>query len=191
MKYLQIAWDKAFGEGECEVAFAEFRLISTDETARSVENDSGISLSITQVEELAKVTLIRSKKNITSYSTIGKGWGRVGEKKFTLAKSYDTTKFERGGAFAFWLYIENEATLNAHKAVAAGGWFIRLYSGDYKGETKLTFDLQPIFADCIVGWNRIVLPFATGTDSNLNYGAVSSFSIDQDKATAITEPSQN
>lgn len=191
VKFLQIAWDKAFGEGECEVAFAEFRLISTDETARSVENDSGISLSITQVEELAKVTLIRSKKNITSYSTIGKGWGRVGEKKFTLAKSYDTTKFETGGAFAFWLYIENEATLNAHKAVAAGGWFIRLYSGDYKGETKLTFDLQPIFADCIVGWNRIVLPFATGTDSNLNYGAVSSFSIDQDKATAITEPSQN
>lgn len=191
VKFLQIAWNKAFGEGECEVAFAQFRLISTDETARSVENDSGISLSISQVEELAKVTLIRSKKNVTSYSTIGKGWGRIGEKKFTLAKSYDTTKFESNGAFAFWLYIENEATLNAHKAVAAGGWFIRLYSGDYKGATKLTFDLQPVFANCIVGWNKIVLPFTTGTDSNLNFGAVSSFSIDQDKATAIAEPNQN
>lgn len=184
VKFLQIAWDKAFGEGECEVAFAEFKLISTDDTARSVENDSGISLGISAVEELEKMQLVRNKKNVTSYSTIGKGWGRLNEKKFTLVKSYNASKFETNGAFAFWFYIENENTLNAHKAVT-DNYFITLYSGDYKGATKMTFEIHSVFADCIVGWNKIVLPFSAGTNSSLDFGAVSSFSINQDKATPV------
>lgn len=188
VKFLQIAWTKAFGEGECEVAFAEFKLISTDETARSVENDSGISLGISQVEELAKVVMVRSKKNVTSYSTVGKAWGRLNEKKFTLVKGYNATKFEENGAFTFWFYIENENTLNAHKAVT-GSWFVTLYSGTYKGNNKLTFEIHSVFADCIVGWNKLVLPFSAGTDSDLDFSAISSFSINQDKTTI--EANQN
>lgn len=184
VKFLHIAWNTAFAEGECEVAFAQFALLSTDETARSVENDSGISLSVTTVEELAKVQLVRNKKNVTSYSTIGKGWGRLNEKRISLAKSYNAAKFEQNGALAFWIYIENQNTLDAYQAVT-GNWFVTLYSGAYQGANKLTFEIHTVFADCIVGWNKLVLPFAAATNSNFDFGALSSISIDQDKATPI------
>ncbi len=184
VKFLHIGWDTAFAEGECEVAFAQFVLISTDDVARSVENDSGISLSVTTVEELPKVQLVRNKKNITAYSTIGKGWGRLNEKRISLAKSYNAAKFQENGALSFWLYIENQNTLDAYKAVT-GNWFVTVYSGEYKGANKLTFEIHTVFADCIVGWNKLVLPFAAGTNSNFDFGAISSISINQDKATPI------
>lgn len=184
VKYLQIGWDTAFAEGECEVAFAQFALLSTDETARSVENDTGISLSVTAVEELSKVQLVREKKNVTAYSAIGKGWGRLNEKRISLAKSYNAVKFENNGALTFWLYIENENTLNAYKAVT-GNWFVNLYSGEYKGANKLTFELHSVFADCITGWNKLVLPFSAGTNAAFDFGAIAYISVDQDKATPI------
>lgn len=189
VKFLQIAWDKAFGEGECEVAFAEFKLISTDETSRSVENDTGISLSVRSVEEFDKVTLIRSKKNITAYSIIDKGWGRFAQKQVTLAKTYNASKFAENGALAFWLYIENENTLNAYKDIT-GGWTVAAYSGAYKGANKLTFEIHSLFTDCIVGWNYIVLPVKAGTDSQFDFGAISSLGVEcegKDVAASVTE----
>lgn len=189
VKFLQIAWNKAFGEGECEVAFAQFALISTEETARSVENDTGVSLGVLSVEEFDKVTLVRSKKNITAYSIIGKDWGRFAMKKVELAKTYNATKFSENGAVAFWLYIENENTLNAYRGTT-GGWTVAAYSGAYKGENKLTFEIHSLFKDCIVGWNYIVLPVAAGTNSNFDFAALSSLGVEcegKDVAASVTE----
>lgn len=177
VKFITLSWTKAFGEGECEVAFAEFAFISTDETTRSVESESGISLSVKSVAEFDKATLVRSKKNVSVFSIIEKGWGRFDEKQITLAKSYDASKFTENGALAFWLYIENEATLNGYKGMT-GGWKITVYSGAYQSATKLTFALYSLFDDCIVGWNYLVLPFAQGTNANLNFSAISHLSIE-------------
>lgn len=188
VKFLQIAWNKAFGEGECEVAFAQFALISTEETVRSVENDTGVSLGVLSVEEFDKVTLVRSKKNVTAYSIVGKDWGRFAQKQVSLAKTYDVSKFENNGAVAFWLYIENENTLNAYKG-AKNGWAVTAYSGAYKSETKLAFDICSLFKDCIVGWNYIVLPFSAGTNSNFDFAALNSLGVicDGDGVLSITE----
>ncbi len=193
VKFLQISWDKAFKEGECEVAFAQFKLISTDETVRSVENDTGITLGVRSVEEFDKVTLIRSKKNVTAYSIIGKQWGRFAQKQVTLAKTYNASKFSENGALAFWLYIENENTLNAYQGVT-GGWTVTAYSGSYKGANKLTFEIHSLFADCIVGWNYLVLPVAAGTDTNFDFGALHSIGVEcegKDVAASVTEGKNN
>ncbi len=193
VKFLQISWDKAFKEGECEVAFAQFKLISTDETVRSVENDTGITLGVRSVEEFDKVTLVRSKKNITAYSIIGKQWGRFAQKQVTLAKTYNASKFSENGALAFWLYIENENTLNAYQGVT-GGWTVTAYSGSYKSANKLTFEIHSLFADCIVGWNYLVLPVAAGTDTNFDFGALHSIGVEcegKDVAASVTEGKNN
>lgn len=181
VKFVQVGWNTAFGEGECEVAFAQFSLISTDETARSVENDTAISLGVRSIAEFDKQNIVRNKKSIASYSLINKGYGRFDEEQVTLAKAYDASKFEQKGALAFWLYIEDEATLNAYKGIESnnvtGGWTVTLYSGSYHSANKLTFEISSLFDECITGWNYLVLPFAVGTNANLDFSNIAALGI--------------
>lgn len=96
----------------------------------------------------------------------------------TLDKSYDVSAIKNSGkgAVSLWLYIGNETCLNAYKALTDFGFNVGSGSGNID-ENKLEFNFKNVFANCQVGWNKVVLPLSTGSEHGIDYTAVNRIRI--------------
>jgi len=176
-----------FNGGECNVAFAGFTFTQTNESGMKVlreeESPTEISMGVASTGGLnvGKETIDGTEYDI--YTCVGLSWGG-NVVMIELDKSYDASGIDATGkgAFVLYMYFADEATLNAHAALTKN-WNIDVGSGDsYSDAHKYSFQIAKVFADCRVGWNKILLPFATAGEKNdmdwsdvkwirLNYGS--------------------
>lgn len=126
-----------------------------------------VAVTVATYDDLAKGSATIED---TQYDTFGcTGWGGF-VKVLTLDKAYDLQSIASSGrgAMSFYFYIDNADLLSQYAARAdADGWNIDVSSGEtYSDSHKFSFRINSVFSDCSVGWNKIVIPFATANEMN-------------------------
>ena len=126
-----------------------------------------VAVGIAASEDMIKATETIENVEYVTYSSTG--WGGYA-KVLTLDKKYDLSAIANSGkgAMSFYFRIEDESLLDFYRKKAdSDGWNIDVSSGDvYSDSYKYSFKINPVFADCSVGWNKIVIPFATANEKN-------------------------
>lgn len=126
-----------------------------------------VAVGIAASEDMIKATETIENVEYVTYSSTG--WGGYA-KVLTLDKKYDLSAIANSGkgAMSFYFRIEDESLLDFYRKKAdSDGWNIDVSSGDvYSDSYKYSFKINPVFADCSVGWNKIVIPFETANEKN-------------------------
>ncbi len=126
-----------------------------------------VAVGIAASEDMIKATETIENVEYVTYSSTG--WGGYA-KVLTLDKKYDLSAIANSGkgAMSFYFRIEDESLLDFYRKKAdSDGWNIDVSSGDvYSDKYKFSFKINPVFADCSVGWNKIVIPFETANEKN-------------------------
>ena len=156
----------AVADGASNLKFASFAFTVSDEARMTVlTNTANVLLTVSNAQDFAVTNETIGDMQATAYGCAEYGWGRF-VKVLTLDRDYnvqaiaDTNK----GAFSFWMYIADDATLAAYKATT-DFWSVDVCSSvNYNDTNKYTFMIASVFDDCIVGWNKMVLPFASAQE---------------------------
>ena len=187
--------------GDSCVKFADFVLTTTEDGKMSAtpingktpdepdEPDESVSVPVdpaagktvefSSYQDMNKTEETIKEETLNAYGCVGYGWGAF-VKVLTLDNVYDVSAVaETGkGALSFWMYIGDEATLNAYKGTT-DFWSLDVSSDiNYSDATKYSFMIAPTFGDLQIGWNKIVLPFETANEkNNMNWSTVSTFRL--------------
>ena len=156
----------AVADGASNLKFASFAFTVSDEARMTVlTNTANVLLTVSNAQDFAVTNETIGDMQATAYGCAEYGWGRF-VKVLTLDRDYnvqaiaDTNK----GAFSFWMYIADDATLAAYKATT-DFWSVDVCSSvNYNDTNKYTFMIASVFDDCVVGWNKMVLPFASAQE---------------------------
>ena len=156
----------AVADGASNLKFASFAFTVSDEARMTVlTNTANVLLTVSNAQDFAVTNETIGDMQATAYGCADYGWGGF-VKVLTLDRDYnvqaiaDTNK----GAFSFWMYIADDATLAAYKATT-DFWSVDVCSSvNYNDTNKYTFMIASVFDDCVVGWNKMVLPFATAQE---------------------------
>ena len=156
----------AVADGASNLKFASFAFTVSDEARMTVlTNTANVLLTVSNAQDFAVTNETIGDMQATAYGCAEYGWGGF-VKVLTLDRDYnvqaiaDTNK----GAFSFWMYIADDATLAAYKATT-DFWSVDVCSSvNYNDTNKYTFMIASVFDDCIVGWNKMVLPFASAQE---------------------------
>ncbi len=156
----------AVADGASNLKFASFAFTVSDEARMTVlTNTANVLLTVSNAQDFAVTNETIGDMQATAYGCAEYGWGGF-VKVLTLDRDYnvqaiaDTNK----GAFSFWMYIADDATLAAYKATT-DFWSVDVCSSvNYNDTNKYTFMIASVFDDCVVGWNKMVLPFASAQE---------------------------
>ena len=123
--------------------------MATDKTAPALA-------SIKQLDAQTEASYVLGNMN-GSWSTWG---GNV--KALVFDTPYNVTDISTNakGAFTFWFYIENAGTLDTLKTVS--GFNLNVSSTEsWNDNKKWEYNIAPLFNDCMLGWNKIIIPFSS------------------------------
>ncbi|MGN1076972.1 MAG: hypothetical protein ACI4ST_00495 [Candidatus Gallimonas sp.] len=158
----------AVADGASNLKFASFALTVSDEARMTVLTDTeNIALTVLNAQDFGQTSETIGDMQVTAYGCVDYGWGGF-VKVLTLDRDYDVQAIAdtNKGAFTFWMYIADDATLAAYKAVT-DFWTVDVCSSvNYNDTNKYAFMISSVFGDCVVGWNKVVLPFATAQEKN-------------------------
>ena len=185
--------NSALETGVSNLKFASFAFTVTDEVRMTVLTDlDNIALTVVNCQDMDETTETIGDMQVTAYGCVDFGWGPF-VKVLTLDRDYDvsTIAATEKGAFTFWMYIADDATLAAYKAVE-DFWTVDVCSSiNYNDTNKYAFMMASVFDDCIVGWNKVVLPFATAQEKNdINWTKVRTLRLNCD-GTSLPAGSNN
>ncbi len=158
----------AVADGASNLKFASFAFTVSEEARMTVlTNTDTVLLTVANVADFAVTNETIGDTQAKAYGCVDYGWGGF-VKVLTLDRDYnvqaiaDTEK----GAFSFWMYIADDATLAAYKATT-DFWSVDVCSSvNYNDTNKYTFMMASVFGDCVVGWNKVVLPFASAQEKH-------------------------
>lgn len=167
--------NSALEAGASNLKFASFALTVSDEARMTVLTDlDNIALTVANWQDMDATAETIGEMQVTAYGCVDFGWGPF-VKVLTLDRDYDvsTIAATEKGAFTFWMYIADDATLAAYKATD-DFWTVDVCSSvNYNDTNKYAFMMASVFDDCIVGWNKVVLPFSTAQEKNeINWSKV-------------------
>lgn len=138
-----------------------------------------VEMTFSDTADFTKSTQMIENKTVDTFGCVG--WGGM-VKVLTLTQNYDAQAiFDSGeGALSFDLYIGDETTLKNQQE--ASYWNLDVCSDlSYNDTNKYSFNLVSgvnVFAQCKIGWNRIVLPLSTANEKNsINWATVRTMRI--------------